>query len=159
MAVRHKFQSDGAQPANPGDVGGVHWNEVHNAPPGVITLIGQIETMTNMSAGLVEVDSFRRRSWIDLTYVEEVRTMVCVHTAGSAAAVIRVQYTLPAVEAWTEFGPLADVNVPINTIGTHKSIWVPIPVEAKTDLIIRAVSEAGSGSADPVITIVNFQFR
>lgn len=97
------------------------------------------------------------RTRIDMTYATDVRAVVRVsNTAGVAGAVIYFEYSANGA-AWTNLGL---PNIAINTANTTTTTaWTAVPVGAKGDMYIHVMGSGGDGVADPILKMVQLQFR
>ncbi len=159
MPITHKFVSGKAASGDATLVDGPNWDDTHNAPPFNATLLAALTSQTNAPSAVTEFTGSRRRLFVDLTHATEFRSVISVTVAGAAGTVFRMQYSPNDGVDFFEFAALASVNIPIDSIGNKRTAWVALPDGAKTDVLVRMVTQGGDGAADPQLSVAAFQYR
>jgi hypothetical protein len=133
------------------------WNAPHLSPPLCCTLNAANVTWTNQPAALTELfGTVHRRARLDLTYASQSRVMAQVSTLGATSAILMAQYSVDET-AWSNLSdPLA---IGGGVAGTRVTAWTDIPVGALGDVYLRIVGQDGNGAADPILGVIQIQYR
>jgi hypothetical protein len=132
------------------------WQRVGLALPTVLALIGASVTWTNMASAQAEFGpNANYRTKIDLSKGEKLRLVRSMGVAGSASAVIWLQYSTDQSN-WFD---LMTERLACGTLGVLESAWEDIPAGAKQDVFIRIVGSGGNGTLDPQFRRVELQVR
>lgn len=108
------------------------------------TLFAASITITNIPAAVTEIAGLYRIK-VDLTDLAWFRVGARVGVAAAAGGVVRLQYSLDDSN-WFDLGAAA---VSLVGIGTKVSSYEAIPVGARADVFLRAVTSGGNAVDDP----------
>lgn len=127
----------------------------------VVTMQAQGSALawTNQPAALTEfLGVTRHRTKVDLTNMTQVRLTVAVMTAGTAASVLRAQYSTDGTN-WSYLDGGTGPEIAENPTGLKVSSFVNLTVGAKADVFLRIVGLSGDGVVDPAFGLITLQFK
>lgn len=131
--------------------------------PFVFQAVGGTQTWTSMPAASQASPTEYRgvvtsRQQAILTNATQARLMVRVEVAGSASAVLAVQYSLDG-NTWEYLDGANGPQVAINATGYIKSGWAAITAGALGDVFLRLVGYGGNGSTSPQFGYISLLVR
>jgi hypothetical protein len=112
-----------------------------------------------MPAALTELGgSARYRTKYDLSNATKARVVVNVMVAGSANAVICVQYSTDQT-TWSYLDNGTEPCAAVNATGVRTSAFVDLATAAKADVFLRIVGRSGNGWTGPQFGQISLQIK
>lgn len=109
--------------------------------------------VTNMPSTRTEI---QERSWtpFDLTRCYSARVQAYVEAAGNGNSVIAVEYSSDRGSTWLPLDTLSGPWCLVESLGDQRGPDAPLDPLARTDVLLRVVTDQGDGAAD--LTLGNY---
>jgi hypothetical protein len=121
--------------------------------PGAAEWSNQPNASTELWGGTTQ-----HRRLLDLTNETQYDFVVEVRQAGTAGAVLNLEYTtdLTGATGWTS---MAGGTISLAAVAWVRTGWVSVPAGAKAVVLLRVMGSGGNGAADPQFSSLVAHFR